>query len=367
MGAVFDGAWFRDAMRRRLTFLAAALVFGVLSLWPRHYVAKAELAPQDSGVGLNSILGAGAAGGLVSLGALVGNQQTIETDLTVARSNAVLRSVVDKLRLVGRDGFGDAEHAQVKLRHKVNIEALRGSVMEIQVTDARSTFAKDIVGAYTAAIKDRLAAINLEQAALKRSVTNSRIAATGAVLTRSQAALTDFRVRHHLAAPEIQLGAAVVNLANLQAQVQARQAQLQVLQQFTTGDNVQLQAIRAEIAGLQGQIARAQVRDTGVSGVPSLGGMSVEETEYSNLYRDERGYEILYDIYRRYLESVTVDELSAYANLNIIEPAYVDPARQYNVVGVGLLILTVVISVAAEFYIVGPPVGRRREEGAYNS
>jgi uncharacterized protein involved in exopolysaccharide biosynthesis len=367
LGAVASGAWFRDATRRRLAFLAAAIVSAILCVLPRHYVAKAELAPQDAGVGLNSILGAGAAGGLVSLGALVGNQQTIETDLTVSRSNAVLRSVVAKLNLVGRNGYGDADHAEVKLKHKVNIEALRGSALEIQAKDKSPAFARDIVAAYTAAIKERLAAISLQQTALKRSVTNNRLSAASVQLAQAQKALTDFRIQHHLAAPEIQLGAAVANLANLQAQLHARAAELEVAQQFATGQNVQVAAIRAEITSLQGQIAQAQVPVTAGAGGPTLGGMGLEMTQYSNLYREERGWEILYEIYQRYLESVTVDELSAYANLNIIEPAYVDPARQYNIPGVGLLVLVVVAAFGSEFYLVYPPIGRRRPEGAYGA
>lgn len=367
VGTTLDAGWFRRPLRRRLTFLALALVCGVLSLWPRHYVAKAELAPQDSGVGLNSILGAGAAGGLVSLGALVGNHSTVETDLTIARSNAVLKGVVAKLRLAGRDGFGDEQQAEVKLSHVVNIEALRGSILEITATESRPDFAKEIVSAYTAAIRDRLAAIALEQAALKRSVTNSRLAATGAQLAQAQAELTGFRLRHKLAAPEIELGAAVSNLANLQARLQARQAELQVVQRFATGDNIQLTAIRAEISSLQNQIAGAQAPNAGPAGGPNLGIMGQVATEYGNLYREARSDEILYDIYQRYLESVTVDELSAYASLDIIEPAYVDPARQYNLIAVGLFVLVIVSAFASEFYIVAPPVGRPPAERIYSS
>ena len=366
LGAVLDGAWFRHPWKRRLTLLALALICAVLCIWPRHYLAKAALAPQDSGVGLNSILGAGAAGGLVSLGALVGSHQTIETDLTVARSNAVLKGVVAKLHVVGRSGYGDEYHAEIKLHHKVNIEALRGSVLEIMVTDSQPDFARAIVSAYASAIKDRLAAITLQQAALKRSVTSSRLAATGEQLAQAQTALAEFRLRHRLAAPEIELGAAVSNLANLQARLQARQTELQVVQQFTTGDNVQLAAIRAEIASLQSQIANTQSPGAGGPTGLNLGGMGQVMTQYNNLYREAKGDEILYEIYKRYLESVTVDELSAYASLDTIEPPYVDPERQYNIIAVGLLILIVVFAFGAEFYVISPPVGRRSAEGAYN-
>ena len=131
--------------------------------------------------------------------------------------------------------------------------------------------------------------------------------------------------------------------------------ELDTLVRFATPQNVQVKSAQAEIAGLQSQIAQLQSASSG--GPESLAGMPAKDTEYFNLYRDERYYENLYTIYTRYLEGATIDELSAQNNLTQVEPAYLDPARQFNAWAVGLLIVAVLLAGAAEFYILAPPVG----------
>jgi len=359
VAGVMDTRWFRDPTRRRLTFAVAALILAVLCIWPRQYTARADLMPDDSGGGLSSLLGGGGAGGLLSLGALLGNHQSIEADLTIGRSQAVLRDVVVRLRLVGREGFGDLLHTQSKLREKVDVAAIRGSILQITVNDRDPAFARAIVSAYVEAIQDRLTSLNLQQATQKRVVATNRMSQAVARLTAAQTALADFRNRNRLAAPEAQLGAAVSLLAQLQGKLQAKQVELATLRQFATSGNVQVQAAQAEIVGLQGQIAEAQARSRG-PGAQNLAGMAAESTEYLNLYRDERFADALYEIYRQALEKVTIDELSANVTMDVIEPPYVDPARQYNTPAVGLLVLVILLAGCAEYYVVAPPIGRAR-------
>jgi hypothetical protein len=357
MAGVLDTAWFRNPMKRRLTFAVIALILAVLCLWPQRYMARADLLPQDSSGGLSALLGQ-SGGGLASLGALLGNHDSIEADLTIARSQAVLRNVIARLRLVGRPGFGDARKAEIRLRRTVEIAALRGGILQITARDADPTFAKALVSGYVAAIQNSRTTLTLQQAAMRRAVANNRLSEASARLAGAQGALSQFQSENKLAAPEAQLGAGVIELANLQGALQAKQVELQTVRQFATGANVRVQAVEAEIAGLEGQIAIAQTASQGASG-PSLAAMALQSSRYLNLYRDEKFAEALYAVYTRFLEQVTVDELTASANMEVVEPPYVDPARQFNAPAAGLLALVFILAIAAEYYIARPPVGRR--------
>lgn len=358
ISGVLNGSWFRSALRRRLTFLVAALVLAVLCIWPRHYIAKADMMPQDSGGGLSALL-TQSAGGLVSLGALIGSHQSIEADLTIGRSQAVLRDVIVRLHLTDSTKPAQLARAEVKLRKRIDISAIRGSILQIRVQDASADLALRLVAAYTAALQDRLTALSLQQSAQKRAVANNRMADATVRLAKAQAEITQYRAVNKVGAPEIQLGAAVSELAALQGKLQARQVELQTLLQFATPQNVQVKAAQADIAALQHQIATAEAASGGAGG-PQLGALSLGSAEYVNLYRNEKFAENLYSVYSRYLEEVTIDELSANANLDVIEPPYIEPSRQYNTAAVGLLILVILIAIAAEFYLVTPPIGERR-------
>ncbi|MBA3811649.1 MAG: capsule biosynthesis protein [Caulobacteraceae bacterium] len=345
--------WLRHPTRRRFAFGIAAAVLAVLCVWPRHYVARAALFPQESASGLSGFLSQqGSGGGLAGLGALLGQRPAIETDLAVGRSNAVARDVAARLRLVGRPGFENLDRAEVRLRRKVDIAALRGSILQITAKDADPAFAKSLADAFAAAIQSRLAALTLGQSTQKRAVADNRMNEATLRLAKAQAALGRFREANKLAAPPAQLGVAVTQLGALQARLQAKRVELDILRQFATDQNLQVRAARAEIAGLEGEIAHAQAA-TGPNAT-NLAGMAQKSSEYFNLFRDEQFAQILYQIYSRYLETVTIEALSAPNNMEIIDPAYVDPARQYNAWAVGLLLMVLASALAAEAYLARP-------------
>ena len=149
-------------------------------------------------------------------------------------------------------------------------------------------------------------------------------------------------------------------MTGLQGSLQAEQTALQALSRFATTENVQVQAAEARIASLKSQIAAAQADEQGRGGGPSLGGLTPQLIEYENLYRNERFAEAEYDIYKRYLSAVTVEELSAPINMDVLEPPFILPERQLNTLFVGALAFIILLAVLAEFYIASPNDGKRR-------
>jgi tyrosine-protein kinase Etk/Wzc len=353
MEFIFGSRLARDPWKRRGALAAAVLVFALLSVWPRHYVAITEMLPNDAGNTLSSVLGSagsGTAGGVLAFGNLIGNHASpIESDLTIARSQVVVAEVVRRLHLEGRLS-GDLERAQAKLHHKAEMEALRGGILRVKVVDHNAAFAKAAVTDYVTAITARVAAITREQAARKKEVTVNRLNVATIQLAQAQQALDRFRAMNKLAAPEVQLGAAVSLVTGLQAKLDADEAQLQALQRFATPGNFQIQALQAEVAALRGQIAGAQASASNGQG-PSVGGMTPIITKYENLYRDERFAEAEYEIYKRYLGTVSVEDLAADINMDIVEPPYIVPDRQFNAPAVGALVLVILLGMIAEFYV----------------
>lgn len=356
LASIMSGPLFRNARNRRLTFLILAVLLAVLSIWPRKFEAQAELKPSDNAGGLSSMIGQ--SGGLASLGALLGSHDSIETDLAIARSQAALRGALAHLTPAERLHLGSGNDAEVAIRKKVDVSALRGSILQISAHDGDPTLAKDIVAAYAAGIQDRLASLNVTQTEERKTVAVSRLAETSARLARAQAALTHFRTQNKLGAPELQIGSAVGVLASLQAKLEEATVQLRTTREFATPGNVQVQALEAEITSLKNQIYEAQ-SSSGSSGGPTLGDISAQTAEYLNLFREEKIAATLSQLYTGALEQITVDELSANTSANLVEPPYVLPERQYNMLPVGLLLLAVLAAVTSEFYAITPPAGRR--------
>jgi uncharacterized protein involved in exopolysaccharide biosynthesis len=359
IGGIVDSRWVRQAWRRRLIFAIATLLFMVLSVWPRHYTAEAELMPQDTGNGLSAALSQQGAGGMLSLGSLIGNKQPIEADLTIARSHAVREKVIADLHLLGKRGFETMAKAEARLRHKLSIVAIRGSILQFIIQDPDPRVAQAIAAAASNEVQNRLAALSVEQAAQKKTVALNRLSDATTRLAQAQAALTHFQTEHKLAAPEQQLTAGVNLLAGLQAQLQAKDVEIAARRNFATTNNFELQAALAQREALARQVAAAIVANRR-DGQLNVAGIASVNVEYMNLYRDERAMEILYNLYKKYLEEVTIDEMSANQSMITIEPAYVYPERQYNVPAVGMLVIVLLIAFVAEYYVAGRPNGRRQ-------
>jgi hypothetical protein len=80
-------------------------------------------------------------------------------------------------------------------------------------------------------------------------------------------------------------------------------------------------------------------------------------TQYENLYRSEKYAEAEYEIFKRYLDTVTVEQMSAGVSMNVVQPPYLDPDRQLNEHALAALLLLILAGVLAEFYILRPPIG----------
>ena len=169
-----------------------------------------------------------------------------------------LRGALARLPPTERLHLGSGSDAEIAIRKKIDVSALRGSILQISAHDGDPIVARDIVAAYAAGIQDRLASLNVTQTEERKTVAVSRLAEASARLARAQTALTHFRTQNKLAAPELQIGSAVGVLASLQAKLEEATVQLRTTREFATPGNVQVQALEAEIASIKNQINEAQ-------------------------------------------------------------------------------------------------------------
>jgi uncharacterized protein involved in exopolysaccharide biosynthesis len=343
--------WIRTPSIRRTVIVIAALVLAILTLWPRHYLARAELIPDQNSGGLPSIL-SGGGNALASLGALVGARQSIESDLSIARSQGVARdAAIGMLKrglLNGSDtNSSDIDRATSTVQREVEIEAITGSILQISARADSPMAAKGLVEEYERAVRGRLTVISVNQSKQKKAIASERMAEASLDLARAQSAIDQFRAANRLSEPKIELGAA--------------QSALATLAKFATPENIQVQALHAEIDSLRRQIATAQTSANSGPG-PSVGGMTPKITEYENLYRDQNYAEAEYEIYKRYLDTVTAEFLSSDINMTLIEAPYLVTERQLNAHPLIALMLLLAMGVLAEFYIAKPPPGWTRHE-----
>lgn len=314
--------------RRRAILGAAAVLFTALTFFPRQHTARVKvMPPQSSSAGLGALLSQ--LGGLSGLAPLLSSRQPVEVYLLLARSHDVALEVVRRADLQRRFDASSPERAARTLERWVDIHSLRGGVIEFEVEGRDAALALRIAEVYAAAFQDRLSVLARDQSSRKRELMTERLRRAAAQVAEAELALTSYRTSHGIASPEAQLGSSVSLLAALRARLQAKEVELATVRRFATDESFDVQRVRSEIAGLRGQIARAE-GDTAKQDPFGFQNFARRSSDYLGLYRDLKYSEALYDVYSRYLEAVNMEEASADINAQVVETAYLDPGWSPN-------------------------------------
>ncbi|WP_374944713.1 hypothetical protein [Sphingomonas sp.] len=338
----------------------------LLTLFPERHRALVKLTPPDSSAqGLAAVLG-----GLGASYSTLLTAQPAEIDLTVARSWDVLRAVAARLNLInGKTPRDEVGRTLVKLDRKIEITALRGGILQIEMKDRDPDAALAAVDAFATVLRQRLSDLSKRQVAYKREILDQRLAEAERGVQQAQTQLTAFRRVNALPAPQEQLSQAVVTLNTLEGSLQAKEAELATLQRFAGPENYQVKRLQTEIAVTRRQLAEERSRQQSSGSGASAANLVEINTRYGDLLRNLSFAQSLYQSYIRYLEGSAVEELTAQYSLERLESTHLDPARQYNAIPLALLILVLLLATAAELYMVAPPVlgvndpmGQRRSD-----
>jgi len=348
----FAGAYFkRSVWVRALIILCLLTICAFFALFPERYRAATTLSPSDpSSLGLGATLGQ-----LGAVNSVFGEQAKIEVALRVARSSDVRRIVMRRLDLVKRLDLSGPIAADRWLTGHVDIRSLRGGIVQVETFNADSNFAAQLVTATSDATRQRLAEISRAQTSYKRDVLLQLVRDSGDRMNAAQSAYDSFRLRTRNTEPSYAIQTVTGRIETLRSAIKGKEVQLNAARQFATDNNISVAQILAEIDALKKQLSDAIA--TAPAAPESVGRVVSESKELRRLERELVIARSLYESYTRYLEGTAVEDLTSTANIRVLEPAYVDSARQLNLVPIALAVLIAMIALAMEFYRLRPPLG----------
>ena len=339
-------------LRAVLAVLLAILLF--LSFFPERHRAAVTLTPTDpTMLGLSGTLGQ-----LGAFNSVFGNQTAVEVALKVGRSYQVRDIVARQLDLRRRLNFPNDLAMHRWLEREVTIRSLRGGIIQFETTLKDPKLAYQLVDAYSAASRERLAQIARSQTEYKRNVLVRLVTDASNRLARAKGAYDRFRLQNEAIIPELALQNENAQIPMLEAAIRAKQVELQTARQFGTDENVTVQQIIAQISALQSQLAAA--RATNPVQRDSLGRAVYVSRRGEQLFREVQIAQSLYDNYMKFLEGTSVEDMTSTASVRVLEPAHVDTARQVNWSFLALAMALALLWAAIEFYRLRPPVGERQ-------
>lgn len=350
------------------TFLGRALVFGTglvvaiaLTFFPERHLATSTFTPTDrEALGL-----AGTLGELGATSSVFGNQAAVEVALRIGNSDAVRDVVIKKTRLADQLKSEGRTALQRYLRRKVEVRSLRGGIVLIEMQDTDPEQATEIVAAYQVAVEAELARVARRQTDYKRKVLRALVKEASDELADAQAEFDSFRLANRYPDPKARLGEIGDRVNFLETVIRGKEVDLAKAREIYADNNLNIRQMEAELSALRKQLVAVRSVDTGNA-------QNVREVveNSSELYRLERDLDVaksLYFNYLRYYRGTAVEDLTADANLRLLELPHVITKRQYWLPAVAAAIAILLLWIAIEAYRLRPPAGHKRDEEPANA
>jgi tyrosine-protein kinase Etk/Wzc len=288
----------------------------------------------------------GVLGSIGSLGGGGGLGLKNPNDLQVAmlQSRTVQDALIDRFHLMERYHCKLKTDARSRLEKVVDINnGAKDGLIRVEVTDRDPRFAADLANGYIDEFKRFSANLAITEASRRRLFFEQQLSEAKDNLANAEEELKKTQQRTGLIQLDSQARATIELVANLRAQIAAKEAQVSAMRSFATGENPELQIAEQQLDGLRTEAAKIGATSEGTTNalIPK-GNMQEAGLEYVRKLRDVKYYETIFDLIARQYEAAKVDEARQGALVQVVDRAIVperhsSPKRALIILGSAVL------------------------------
>ena len=330
--------------------LALAL-FGLLLAFvlPTRYTATtAILPPQQSGSAGSALMAQlGSLGSMASLaggGGLGALKNPNDMQVAMLKSRTVEDAMIDRFHLTELYKEKYRSETRRVLERRVEIEnGAKDGLIRISVTDRDPQRAAQMANGYVEEFKRLTGGLAVTEASQRRLFFEQQLDGAKNQLATAEEALKQTEQETGLVQLDTQARAVITSVAQLRAQIAAKEVQIGAIRSYATGQNPELQMAQRELEGLQAQEQKLGASPTDGNMLPiSQGNMQQAGLEYVRKLRDVKYYETIFDLLARQYEVAKVDEARQGAVIQVVDRAVVpdrhsSPKRVLIVIGATVL------------------------------
>ena len=295
------------------------------------YQAKATLMPVESSGGRLS----GALQNLSSLpfvgGMVPGIGGASASKLvTVLNSRTLAEDVIHALNLT-RIFFKDKKDKPPSLEDAVEsltditkiADDKKGGVISISVEYKDPKIAADIANHYTTVLQKFINENTLSMAKRNRIFIEDQLEKVKRELKEAEEAMKSFQTDKKIVAIDAQTEAAIRVLADLKAQITAREVQMGVMKQFSTAANPDVLRIKDELRELRKQLTMVESKrgNPETMALPSLSESPALGLQYIRLKREALIQEKVFELLTQQYEMARIDEAKEDITFQVIDRA----------------------------------------------
>lgn len=328
-----------------LPFAAAAVAALVSLLMTPIYTASARiLPPQQSQSATAALLGnLGALTGIVPSSLGIRNPADLYVGMLQSRTVAdQLISRFDLQKLYETKTLDDTRRG---LKDKTSVRAGRDGIITIEVEDTDPKRAAEMANAYVEELDKLTQSLAVTEAAQRRLFFEKQLKQAKDNLAEAEVELKKTQEQTGLIKLDEQGRAIIEAVANLRAQVAAKEVQLTAMRSFATERNPDYIRVQQELAGLRAQLLRLEKTNTAGGGdifVPT-GKVPESGLEYIRKLREVKYHETLFELLAKQFEVAKADEAKDAGFVQVVDKA-VPPDKKSKPKRALIVIFTAVVA-----------------------
>jgi len=337
-----------------LIFWASVIAAAIVSLLMTPiYQAKATIMPIESSGGrlssaLRSLGSVPFVGGMLpSIGGASANKlEAVLKSRTMAED--VIQSL-DLIKILFEEPQDEPPSLQDAVRSLTGITKFaddKKGLISISVEYKDPGIAADIANQFTVALKRFLNENALSMAKRNRIFIENQLKKVKEELQDAEEAMKNFQTNKKIVSMDAQTEASITALANLKAQITAKEVQLGVIKHFSTSSNIDVITIKDELRELKKQLAMLESKGSNpeADAFPSLSEAPKLGLQYIRLKRKALTQGKLYELLTQQYEIAKIDETKEDIAFQVIDKAIppekrIKPKRRLNVMLAGVVSL----------------------------
>ncbi len=339
------------AKRRKLilifTFGAAVVGAIALLLLPSRYTAESVLLPPKSDSAISSALLSQAAGSATlasAAGASLGIKNPGDMYVSLLKSRTVEDAVIRRFGLMDRYRAKKMSDARTRFESHTRVTlGPKDGLITINVTDRDPVVAAQIANGYVDEFRKFSANLAITEASQRRVFFQQQLLDAKEKLVAAEEALKTTQQSTGVVQIDSQTRALVESVAELRAQVAAKEVELESMRSYATDENPATVDVRRQLEALQGQLRRLSGpdQDSGANVLALKGKLPEAGLEYFRKLRDVKFYDTISELIARQLEMAKLDEARQGVAIQTLDVAVPPDKRSFPKRGITMILAVV--------------------------
>jgi tyrosine-protein kinase Etk/Wzc len=309
----------------KLTLLVAIVAVIISLLMPNIYTGKSViLPPQQSSSTATMVLGQlGGLGGLA--GSALGVKNPSDLHVGMLKSRTMADTLIQRFKLQALYDKKTLTETRETLAGASAITVGKDGFITIEFSDENPDLAAAVTNAYVEELDRLNQTLATTEASRRRLFFETQLVGTKDNLANAEIALKETQERTGLIQLDKQGGAIIEVVANLRAQVAAKEVEMAAMRTYATEQNPDFKKLREVIIGLKVQLAKVENSSTSGKGgvIVPTGKIPAAGLEYIRKVRDVKYQETLFELLSKQFEMAKIDEAKDSALIQVVDKALV--------------------------------------------